>query len=177
MRLDRAGRPLVERPQMGGVMVRKGQQPAETVEVAVIRVAGRRAGVGRGGELGLEPAQRACGLLGERGDARPGHARRGRSWLARRPGFLSMRETKGDQSDAALDDQEVDRDLTDPPVLVRPGRKFPVAHPFDTFKESRASPVRPLSEEPNSLADPLRTVRGIIRYGERHSNAYCAVRV
>jgi hypothetical protein len=29
----------------------------------------------------------------------------------------------------------------------------------------------------DSLSDPPGTVRGVIRYGERHSNAYCAVRV
>src|ERR687897_2529466 len=59
MRLDRAGRPLVERLQMGAVMVRQGQQPAEAVQVPVVRVRGGRVGVGLGGELGPEATQGA----------------------------------------------------------------------------------------------------------------------
>jgi len=90
---------------------------------------------------------------------------------------LSLRETKGDECDAAFDEEEVDGDLTDPPVVVRSGHEVGVAHLFDAREESRAPFVGPLGEEPDSLTDPLRTVRGIIRYGERHSNAYCAVRV
>src|SRR5688572_9382052 len=56
MRLDRAGRPLVERPQVGAVMVRQGQEPAETVEVPVVGMPGGRVRVGLRRELGAEPA-------------------------------------------------------------------------------------------------------------------------
>src|SRR5688572_15160645 len=56
MRLDRAGRPFIERPQVGGVVVRQGQKPAEAVQVPVIRVTGRRVGVRLRGELGAEAA-------------------------------------------------------------------------------------------------------------------------
>ena len=177
MRLDRAGRPLVERPQMGDIVVREGQEPAETVEVAVVGVTGGRAGIGFGRELGPQPALGPGGLLGERGDASPGHGRRSWSWLARRPALLSLRETKGDECDAALDKKEVHGDLTYAPLVVRPTAELGIAHPFDAREESRASFVGPIGEEPDSLTDPSRTVRGIIRYGERHSNAYCAVRV
>jgi hypothetical protein len=158
-------------------MVRQGQEPAEAVEVPVIGVAGGRARVGLRGELGPKPAQGTSSLLGERGDASPGHGRRSWSWLARRPALLSLRETKGDESDAAFDKKEVDGDLTDTPVVVRPRSELRVAHLFDVREESRAPFVRPIGQQPDSLTDPLRTVRGIIRYGERHNNAYCAVRV
>ena len=177
MRLDRAGRPFVERTQVSGVMVRQGQEPAETVEVPVVGMTGGRVGVRRRRKLSAEPALGPGGLLGERGDASPGHGRRSGSWLARRPALLSLRETKGDESDAAFDKKEVDGDLTDPPVVIRAGRELGVAQAFDEREEPRASFVGPIREEPDSLTDPLRTVRGIIRYGERHSNAYCAVRV
>jgi hypothetical protein len=90
---------------------------------------------------------------------------------------LSLRETKGDQSDAAFDDQEVYGDLTDAPVIVRPSDQVSVARLFDAGEESRARFVGPLSEEADSLTHPSRTVRRVIRYGERHNNAYCAVRV
>jgi hypothetical protein len=88
-----------------------------------------------------------------------------------------MRETKGDECDAAFDEQEVDGDLTDTPVVVRSRPELGVARPFDAGEDSRATPVGPIGEEADSLTDPLRTVRRIIRYGERHNNAYCAVRV
>lgn len=91
--------------------------------------------------------------------------------------FLSLRETKGDQCDAAFDEEEVDGDLTDAPVVVRSRHELRVARLFDTTEETHASLVGLIGQEPDSLTDPLRTVRGIIRYGERHSNAYCAVRV
>lgn len=91
--------------------------------------------------------------------------------------FLSVRETKGDQRDAALDDQEVDGDLTDAPVIVRPRREVFVARLFDACEESRAPLVCPVGKEADSLTDPGRTVRRVISYGERHNNAYCAVRV
>lgn len=152
-------------------------EPAKAVEVPVVGVTGRRVGVRLRGELGPKPAQGPSSLLGKRGDARPGHGRRSGSWLTRRPTFLSLRETKGDERDAAFDDQEVDGDLTDAPVVVRSRRELGVAHLFDAREESSAPLVGTLGEEADSLTDPLRTVRRVIRYGERHSNAYCAVRV
>ena len=177
MRLDRAGRPFSERPQVGGVVARQGQEPAEAVEVPVVRMAGGRARVRLRRELGPEPPKGASSLLGERGDARPGNGRRSGSWLTSRPTFLSLGETKGDECDAAFDEEEVDGDLTDSPVVVRARREVGVARLFDAREESRAPFVGAVGEEPESLTDPLRTVRGIIRYGERHSSAYCAVRV
>lgn len=177
MRLDRAGRPRIQCPQVGGVVVREGQQPAEAVEVPVIRMPGGHVGVRLRGELGPEPSQGPSGLVGKRGDARPGHGRRSGSRLSRRPTFLSLRETKGDECDAAFDDQEVDRDLTQAPVVVGSGRELGVAHPFDSREETPTPLVGPIGEEADSLTDPLGTVGRVIRYGERHSNAYCAVRV
>ena len=90
---------------------------------------------------------------------------------------MSLRETKGDECDAALDQEEVNGDLTEAPVVVRSGGELGVAHLFDAREESRTPHIGAVGQEPDSLTDPLRTVRGIIRYGERHSNAYCAVRV
>src|SRR5438093_11532022 len=177
MRLDRRDRPLVERPQVGVVMVRQREEPAEAIELPVIGVPGRRAGIRLGRELGSQPAQGDGGLVGERGDARPGHGRRSRSWLAGRAAFLSERETKGDECDATLDDQEVNGDLADAPVVVRPRGEVLVGRMFDSRQESRAPFVRPPRDEPDGLADPARTVRRVFRYGERHSSAYCAVRV
>src|SRR5713101_3378391 len=97
MRLDRGGRPLVEGPQVGDVMDRQRQQPAEAIEVPVVRMAGCRPGVRLRRELRPQPAHGPGGLLGEREDARPGHRGRGRSWLTGRARFLSLRETKGDE--------------------------------------------------------------------------------
>jgi hypothetical protein len=90
---------------------------------------------------------------------------------------LSLSETKGDQRDATLDDQEVDGDLTDPPVVIRTHGEVGVGGMFDPREESRTPIVGPLGEEADSLTDPTRTVWRVIGYGERHSNAYCAVRV
>jgi len=109
---------LVKRPEMGDVVVREGQEPPEAVEVPVVRMAGGRTGVRFSRKLGAEPAQSAGSLVGERGDARPSHGGRGRPRLTGRARSLSLSETKGDQRDAALDDQEVDGDLADPPVVV-----------------------------------------------------------
>jgi hypothetical protein len=71
----------------------------------------------------------------------------------------------------------VDGDLTDPPVVVHAGSELGVGRLVDPREETRAPIVRPIGDEPDSLTDPFGTVRRIIRYGERHSNAYCAVRV
>ncbi len=90
---------------------------------------------------------------------------------------MSVRETKGDQRDAALDDKEVDGDLTDAPVVVRSRAEVRVGRLFDPREESRTPLIGTVGEETDSLADPPGTVRRVIRYGERHSNAYCAVRV
>jgi hypothetical protein len=90
---------------------------------------------------------------------------------------LPLSETKGDQSDAPLDDEEVDGDLTDAPVVVRPCGQVDVARLVDAREESHAPVVHPVGDEADSLTDPSRTVRRVIRYGERHSSAYCAVRV
>src|SRR5712691_6032231 len=67
MRLDRGSRPSVERPQVRDVVVRQCQQPAETIEVPVVGVAGRRAGIGLRRELGTQPTEGSGGLVGERG--------------------------------------------------------------------------------------------------------------
>jgi hypothetical protein len=90
---------------------------------------------------------------------------------------LSLSETKGYERDAAFDDQEVDGDLTDAPVIVRPRGQLRVARPCDAREESLAPFVCRITEEADSLTDPSRTVRRVIGYGERHNDAYCAVRV
>ena len=104
-------------------------------------------------------------------DARSRHGRRSRSWLARRTGFLSLRETKGDERDAAFDYQEVNGDLTDAPVGLGAGGEVRVARLLDPREQPRAPLVARLCEETDGLADPGRTVRRVIRYGERHSDA------
>jgi len=134
MRLDRRDRPFVERPQVGEVMVRQRQEPPEAVEVSVVGVASGGAGVRLDRELDAEPPQRSGGLVGERGYARPVDGRRSGSRLTRRPRFLSLRETKGDECDAAFDDEKVNGDLTDTPVAIRSGVELGLARLFDPLK-------------------------------------------
>jgi len=71
----------------------------------------------------------------------------------------------------------VDGDLTNSPVTLRTRGEVGVGRMFDSGEEARAPVVGPLGEEADSLTDPRRTVRRVIGYGERHNNAYCAVRV
>jgi len=84
---------------------------------------------------------------------------------------LSLRETKGDECDATLDDQEVNGDLADAPVVVRPRGEVRVGSLFDAAQESGAPFVRAVGDEVDGMAEPAGTVGRCFRYGERQSSA------
>src|SRR5438046_6999045 len=116
--LEGARPAMVERFEMSLVVIRQHEEPAETIQIAVVRVARGPRHVRLGGELGDQPACRGGGLLGEAGDPGPGHRGGPRAGLAGRTGKGALREAQSDQEPAALDDQEVGRHLTEPPVVV-----------------------------------------------------------
>src|SRR5260221_13889018 len=107
---------------MRGVVDGDREEPAEAVHLAVVRRTRRRGRVGRRRELRDQSREALLGLRGKGRDAvarrRPGLRARlaGRAWR------LAAREPAGDAEDAALDGEQMERDLADAPVVVCPGR-------------------------------------------------------
>src|SRR5437870_8062834 len=102
------------------VVVWQHEQPAKTIQIAVIGMPRRTFGVRLGRELGEEPRGGRRGLVGQGGDAGPRDCGGRRARLAGRTGGGSLRKAEPYERDAALDDEEVGRHLTEPPVVIRP---------------------------------------------------------
>src|SRR5439155_2271789 len=106
--LQRALCASFERGEVGGVVVRHGQEPAERVELTVVRVAGGAREIGLRREVGPELRHRVGGLLRPTRDPVPRHGRSRRTGLAGRSGRLAFRQSEDDAGDASVDEQEVD---------------------------------------------------------------------
>jgi hypothetical protein len=114
---------------MCSVVLRKHEQPTKTIQIAVVGMAGSCLGVGLGRELGNEASGRGVGLSGEAFDARPCDRGRGRTGLPRGARRSPLRQAEADEGHPALDDEEVGRHLTKPPVVVRPLAEVGVGRP------------------------------------------------
>src|SRR5438552_18814306 len=95
------------------VVVWQHEQPAKTIQIAVIGMPRRAFGVRLGRELGEEPRGGRRGLVGQGSDAGPRACGGRRARLAGPTGRSSPRTAAPYESDATLPDEEVGRHLTE----------------------------------------------------------------
>ena len=92
-----------------------------------------------------------------------------RARLARVGASLALSEALGDTDHPPLDDEEVDRDLADPPLLVGPRDQLVVAGSLYESEQASPSRLHPVGEKPHRLPDPGRPVRRLIGDDEGHA--------
>ena len=81
---------------------------------------------------------------------------------------LAFRQTQDDAGDATLDEQQVDGDLTKPPLVICPRRQVDVSRSGDEGQEPRAPECRRLPDEPQRLAHPLGPVGRFVGHDKGH---------
>src|SRR2546428_11586492 len=124
--------------------------------------------IGRGRELSPELGRRVGRLARERGDPVTGDRLRRRSRLSGAARRLTFRQMEDDEGDAALDQQKVNGDLPDPPVVGGAVDELSVARPGDKLQKSLSPGGRRLGHKADGLAHPRRAVRGFIGHYEGH---------
>src|SRR5436190_22044093 len=110
----------VERQKMCSVVLWQHEEPTKTIQIAVVGMLGRCLQVGLGRELRDEPLGRGDSLLDEAPDARAADVRGSRAGLPGPAGRPTLCQPEPGEGHASLNDKQVGRHLTEPPVVVRP---------------------------------------------------------
>src|SRR5438128_4819067 len=142
MRLKSAAGASLDGREVGVVVVVQGQEPAECVQITVVRMPGGGAHVRRGWELRRQGADRLGRLRGEALDAVPRDGGGGRARLAGGARRLAPRQPERDGRDAAFDEQQVHRDLAEAPVVGGPGAEVRIARAAYSLQQLASPSVR-----------------------------------
>src|SRR5207248_6370308 len=82
--------------------------------------------------------------------------------------LFSASQAQADDRDPALDDQEVSRHLTEPPVVVRPPGELRIRRPGDPGEEPLPLLGGPPGQQADRLPEPLGPVRRVIDDPKSH---------